>query len=337
MRGMIPDSRALRVVLRSIEDVDAMASALSDGLEADYVQLEPRRFVVRWSIVHVTGLVVQFGSGDLAIVRRLRVPQDRWAFVVPLELPRSGRWNGRAVHADDIIVCPPGSELFAFDPRGTRFAIISVGSGTPLASAVREATGPAAAPVTIAGGASAQVLRDSLERLRRRAESGRTDGLDATSLARGIAGAIAGCVTQRRDEGPTSKPSASRSGIVWRAEQFFRSRVGETVSIAQLSSVAGVSERSLRNAFYDVYTTSPKRYMKLWQLHQVRRALRHPDVGGETVTDVATLHGFFELGRFAGEYKSLFGEAPSQTLNNARHRHAVNGADDAISRPRRIA
>jgi AraC-like DNA-binding protein len=71
-----------------------------------------------------------------------------------------------------------------------------------------------------------------------------------------------------------------------------------------------------------VYTTSPKRYLKLWQLHQVRRALRAVSGGEESVTDVATLHGFYELGRFAGEYKALFGEAPSQTLHKARIKNA---------------
>jgi AraC family ethanolamine operon transcriptional activator len=36
------------------------------------------------------------------------------------------------------------------------------------------------------------------------------------------------------------------------------------------------------------------------------------------VTSVATQHGFYELGRFAGEYRALFGEAPSETLHKAR-------------------
>jgi len=48
----------------------------------------------------------------------------------------------------------------------------------------------------------------------------------------------------------------------------------------------------------------------------VRRALSHSRATGTTVTDIATEHGFFELGRFAGRYKAVFGETPSQTLRD---------------------
>jgi AraC family ethanolamine operon transcriptional activator len=36
--------------------------------------------------------------------------------------------------------------------------------------------------------------------------------------------------------------------------------------------------------------------------------------GETTVSTVATDHGFCELGRFAGTYKLMFGETPSETL-----------------------
>src|SRR6185295_1313493 len=126
------------------------------------------------------------------------------------------------------------------------------------------------------------------------------------------------CLKRGESSDRYREPSTGRSRIVRRAEEFFRTHVGERVSMAQLSSNAMVSERSLREAFYDMYAISPKRYFRLWQLHQVRRALRSLDRRDATVTDLATLHGFYELGRFAGEYKAFFGEAPSQTLHRAR-------------------
>ena len=45
-----------------------------------------------------------------------------------------------------------------------------------------------------------------------------------------------------------------------------------------------------------------------------RRALREATPDAMTVTDVATRYGFWQLGRFAVEYRSLFGELPSVTL-----------------------
>ena len=61
----------------------------------------------------------------------------------------------------------------------------------------------------------------------------------------------------------------------------------------------GVSERTLRNAFTDVYRQSPKRYLVTQRLLAVRHALRAAATPGATVTGIATDHGFFELGRFA--------------------------------------
>ena len=304
----------------AIEDVDAMAAAIADGLEAEYVQLEARPFSARWTVVRLREMVVQFGREDVAIVRRLRIPAGRWAFVVPLTVPESARWNACAVGGDEVMVCPPRSECYAFDPRGTKFAIVSVPDGVEIAAVARDLLD--SAPATFTVRAHPRSARELHYRLSAVTAAVASDAAISPSIARGIATALDLCLRSAVRAGRHDEASAGRSQIVRRAEAFFRRHLGEPVSIAQLSSIAGVSERSLRNAFYDVYTTSPKRYLRLWQLHQVRRALRSTDPQDASVTDVATLHGFYELGRFAGEYKALFGEAPSQTLQRARGQYA---------------
>jgi AraC family ethanolamine operon transcriptional activator len=317
------------VCTRVIEDIDAMAAAIADGLEAEYVQLEAKRFSARWTIVTTPEMVLQFAREDVAVVRRIRVPTGRCALVVPLAVPESARWNARPVNGNELVVCAPRSESYACDPAGTAFAIISVPEPSAVAAlACGFVTGATSDCTVIPRGRDARELQQRLAAVFDRVESAGT--IDRRAVRASIGAALDACLRSALPADRQIEAAVCRSRIVRRAEEFFRCHVGEPVSIAQLSSVSGVSERSLRNAFYDVCTTSPKRYLRLWQLHQVRRALRSP-VPASTVTDVATLHGFYELGRFAGEYKALFGEVPSETLQRARveHRHAPGSRDAA--------
>lgn len=307
-----------------------MAAAIADGLEAKYVQLEARRFSARWTVVAVPDMVLQFAREHVAVVRRIRMPAGRCAFVVPLAVAESARWNARPVNGNELVVCAPYSESYACDPAGTTFAIVSVPTGTPTADLGCALAQPHTSDCTVVPrGRDARELQQRLSGLFERVAV--SPAIDLRGVRAAIGGALEHCL---RNAMPAQRPveaAACRRRIVSRAEEFFRCHVGEPVSIARLSSISGVSERSLRNAFYEVCMTSPKRYLRLLQLHQVRRALRAPG-DAATVTDVATLHGFFELGRFAGEYKALFGEVPSQTLHRARiehHRDAPHSLDAA--------
>lgn len=109
----------------------------------------------------------------------------------------------------------------------------------------------------------------------------------------------------------------SHPQLVRRALAYIQDHPGESVSIGDLCASAGVSERTLRNAFHDVFGVSPKQYLIRRGLEEAHRALLMAHGARGAVTHVATECGFFELGRFAGAYRHLFGERPSETLRAA--------------------
>jgi AraC family ethanolamine operon transcriptional activator len=95
--------------------------------------------------------------------------------------------------------------------------------------------------------------------------------------------------------------------------------IGEKLHADDLCRSIGVTERTLQRAFQKILRMPPLRYLKLRQLNQVYAALCGADARGQLVTDILTKHGVTELGRFAGEYRALFGEQPSQTMRRSRN------------------
>jgi len=124
--------------------------------------------------------------------------------------------------------------------------------------------------------------------------------------------------------------TASRLDAVERAEAYVRAHPGTSVPIARLSRIVGLSERCLRNAFYDVRGMSPRRRFIAERLDDARRELRDGRPGDTTVTGVATRYGFYELGRFAASYKDAFGETPSATLRGSSRRWTAADTPDIL-------
>jgi AraC family ethanolamine operon transcriptional activator len=106
-----------------------------------------------------------------------------------------------------------------------------------------------------------------------------------------------------------------RGQIIRRSMDFVDQHEGEYLSVEQLAAAAGVSERTLRHAFQQYVGVAPVRYLNRRTLHQVRRALKAADPSRATVTEIATQFGVWQLGRFARDYRYLFGELPSETLH----------------------
>jgi AraC family ethanolamine operon transcriptional activator len=104
--------------------------------------------------------------------------------------------------------------------------------------------------------------------------------------------------------------------LIRKAEDYVAHLTDRPLRIGQLCREIGVSERTLRNAFYKVTDTSPLAYLKAQQLNRVYRVLRDADPDEVLIKQVAFAKGFSHLGQFCKDYKHLFGELPSETLRH---------------------
>jgi AraC-like DNA-binding protein len=102
--------------------------------------------------------------------------------------------------------------------------------------------------------------------------------------------------------------------IVKRFEEFLQANPNTPLYLTEICTAVGAAERTVRAACEDQLGMGPIRYLALRRMHLVRRALSRTDSSMATVTQIATDHGFWELGRFSVAYRNLFGESPSDTL-----------------------
>ena len=134
------------------------------------------------------------------------------------------------------------------------------------------------------------------------------------ALEQELVRAMVACLT-----GPThAQPRAGawqRGRVMTRFEEFLATKRYEPVYLAEICAALAVSERTLRACCHEHLGIGPIRYLWLRRMHLARRALLRAGHSARSVTDIATEHGFWELGRFAVEYRTLFGESPSASLH----------------------
>ena len=114
---------------------------------------------------------------------------------------------------------------------------------------------------------------------------------------------------------PANKPKRALT-IVKRAEDRFNALIdsSQAPSLADLCAAANVSKTILYEAFDRIAGMPPLQYFRVRRLNRAHDKLDNQAYRPGGVSKIAGELGFKELGRFAVEYKRLFGESPSVTL-----------------------
>ncbi|MDN6874171.1 AraC family transcriptional regulator [Pseudomonas citronellolis] len=96
-----------------------------------------------------------------------------------------------------------------------------------------------------------------------------------------------------------------------RAREHIHAHAREALCLDDLEEAAGVSRFKLFEGFRRYFGSAPMTYLKHYRLHGVREDILAG--GARSISEIAMGWGFAHLGRFAGDYRKLFGETPSAT------------------------
>ncbi|RLA38877.1 MAG: hypothetical protein DRR42_28025 [Gammaproteobacteria bacterium] len=112
-------------------------------------------------------------------------------------------------------------------------------------------------------------------------------------------------------------PLRNRARALKRALDYIDAHPREALTVETLCIESASSLSTLERAFRERYAVSPKRFMLLQRLHHVRRALLQ-QTESRKIFEIANEYGFWHMSKFAMDYKKIFGQLPSQTLNSIR-------------------
>jgi AraC-like DNA-binding protein len=260
-------------------------------------------------------------DGDL----RVRGVMARKAFSLVSVMEQEGVLNqwGHRIEEGDIVAIPPGRELDGRFQGHVAYAVVTAPWGLVMQRA--EAfewladpcfwTEPAVySPPPEARAACKRMLQgcSSLLRALGAGVPSSTVAFLRDELLDGVLTALA----EVKVEGARRQGVPNAARIVRGAEDFLES-ARQAVQIEDICEALNISRRTLYRAFHDLLDVSPKAYLRLKNMSAARARLLDAGNRPTTVTQVALDQGFWELGRFSGAYRAMFGESPSETLRGA--------------------
>jgi AraC family ethanolamine operon transcriptional activator len=322
MPALFPAGFSLDVRTASAEDLEAA----STGWDVRYAQLGSGRADCRRVAVHSAHLQLCFEAWSLGMLKSGRAPRGAVTFLVVAGRSGSARVQGRQSPAGAVFVLFEEDDLDCRTAGPAQFVSVSI-ERAALDRHLHELFGWDHGELR---------LRGRFNALRTDPPSLRTLCLDVAARAAAEPGFLRDpAVTtglERRivkllwseTAAPAEAAAASRGrALALRAEAWLRQNLAEPPPIAVLCEELGVRERTLHDAFRDHLDTTPKAYLKALRLNAAHHDLRRGTVKTR-VTDVALDWGFGHFGWFSQDYRRLFGETPSQTLQRSRG-HAGRG------------
>jgi AraC family ethanolamine operon transcriptional activator len=102
--------------------------------------------------------------------------------------------------------------------------------------------------------------------------------------------------------------------VAFRFEALLQAEPERAFRTEEICAALGISAQSLHLACEEQLGMGPIEYARRRRMQLVHRSLRRGNCEAASIANLARGYGFRGLGRFAADYRALYGELPSTTL-----------------------
>ena len=295
------------------DHIEPVAEAQRD-FQAELVQISPGRFRYGLGLVDFGPLQAQSNSLDGAYLGHARVPAGAWTLFFPTGGPDgASRLNGMVPGRMDAVLYGPRAELHARVADGQRWtmAVLHDNPFREIFECLPAAREGRAVQLPGLLARAPGLLR--LEGVSGSGAPGSAGVAVSEAVVDGLSAELDGALAAGAPPVGRLRADKRAARVTSAAVAYLEAAQGQPVYSQEIGAAIGVSPRFVNRCFDAVFGMSLHRYLRLRLLAEARRRLM-AGADGVMVKQVALDLGLWHFGRFAREYRAIYGEMPSQTL-----------------------
>ena len=311
---MSSDNQAGRLEGHDIEEYNQIVDPWKVALR----QTEAGRFDGRLEFVQFNDILVYREHWSRSILATGATPKGYFMLGGTLSPQKRTTWCRQVLDSSNLACGRPGSETEFTTPTDARHAVILLPADLMRSYFGEETIEAALAPEHHTLGGTGTFSSHLLARMNYTIDKYLKhpellgDVEECSDSESQLLEAVGATITQHTKETAISGSNIRNKAFNHAIE--ICEHLKKPISIPRLAAQVGVSQRTLELSFQETIGISPRTYMRWSRIRAAHRELLQHDPATTRVGDVAANWHFTEFGRFATEYKQLFGESPSNTL-----------------------
>jgi AraC family ethanolamine operon transcriptional activator len=280
-------------------------------------------FRARLTRIALHRLRISAGEEELPRIALFAVPAEMILVALPISGEPMPVWGGIRMRAGEIITLGADRPIHMRTEGACRWSSIWV----PAAEFVGYGSAMTGNSFSISSAAQWWRLQPATSRYLRQLHAAavnlvgtRSRALSIAETAHGLEQQLIEAMVECFSKGRAIEAmpvTTERRDIAARFEVLLQTEPEQFLPIAKICAALGVSAQILRISCEEQLGMGPSEYVRRWRMQHVHRALRTANPATASVSEIARRYGFRDPGRFATNYRAVYGELPSATLRRS--------------------